>query len=211
MTLYGWQSAIETNIWMKVQNALRLSPVYLTHSIYRHSRQGQGWTQAFRFSGKLHLFLFNMEKKNASKWGQRTAFFQAILKVEMNQQHVQFLLMSVYRFLWVLEGIWRLLNGKWVSWMCECNTGALSFCCARMCVCVSYPLRSSLSSAATLRSSASISRSSCRHKKGGIKSLQRAHVKYSWKKEAERKQIFQLPQPSVAVIRDFLCSCVTTM
>lgn len=160
---------------------LHLSPVYLTHVIYRYSRrQGQRWwAQAFRFSGKTTSFSstqkhIQMTKREEKK---KSILFPSRQSKSRNEPTVCTLCTNVHLQIPLsVEGIWRLLNGNCVSRMCdcECNKGVLSFCCACE-LWVSYPLRSSLSSAATLRSSASISSSSCRLK-NSCTSLESVHL-----------------------------------
>jgi len=110
------------------------------------------------------------------KWKSRaTALFPGDLKAEMEQRYVQFLRMFIYRFTsdGVFSECWRDLRAiqrkSCVTVTEDATKGFVSLVCVLLllllllyvCVRETYPLRSCLSSAATLRSSASISSSSC--------------------------------------------------
>lgn len=171
VTLRGWQSAIKLTSEWKCWNAIA-SIACLPHARYLQILEKTGATvMSTSFSStQKHIQMTKGEEK-------KSILFPSRQSKSRNEPTVCTLWTNVHLQIPLsAEGIWRLLNGNCVSWMCdcECNKGVLSFCCA--CVLwVSYPLRSSLSSAATLRSSASISSSSCRLKKS-CTSMESVHL-----------------------------------
>lgn len=166
---------------MKVLKCYCIYRLSTSRTLFTDTREDRGNGDEHKLSdslGKLRLFL---QHKNTSKWPKekkkKSILFPSRQSKSRNEPTVCTLCTNVHLQIPLsVEGIWRLLNGNCVSRMCdcECNKGVLSFCCACG-LWVSYPLRSSLSSAATLRSSASISSSSCRLK-NSCTSLESVHL-----------------------------------
>lgn len=180
VTLRGWQSAIKLTSEWKCWNAIA-SIACLPHARYLQILEKTGATvmnTSFQILWENYVFFFNTKTHpNDQKRRQKEYSFSLSQSKSRNEPTVCTLCTNVHLQIPLsVEGIWRLLNGNCVSRMCdcECNKGVLSFCCACG-LWVSYPLRSSLSSAATLRSSASISSSSCRLK-NSCTSLESVHL-----------------------------------
>lgn len=180
MTLRGWQSAIKLTSEWKCWNAIA-SIACLPHARYLQILEKTGATvmsTSFQILWKTTSFSSTQKHIQMTKREEKKSIlFPSRQSKSRNEPTVCTLCTNVHLQIPLsVEGIWRLLNGNCVSRMCdcECNKGVLSFCCACG-LWVSYPLRSSLSSAATLRSSASISSSSCRLK-NSCTSLESVHL-----------------------------------
>lgn len=138
--LCGWQSAVRTNIWIKVLNALHPWRFYNCSDIT--CRPYKQHIQVLRQERKDLLDSLGKGVSFPSTEGSSDGLFPGNLKAEMKRQYVQFPLMSIYRHFSECCGDLKAVK------MCELNVWlrmqrrVLSVCC----VCV-YLLVCVLSSA----------------------------------------------------------------